>query len=614
MSKETSDVVKNERQMLEDAQQKGTGATLLTFVRLSGPGWLQSAITLGGGSLAGALFLGALGGVSMLWLQLVAIVMGVIMLSAISYVTLSTNERPFQAINNHINPALGWGWLIATSLENMIWCMPQFSLCYGALDGNLIPGMEEKYLPKPMALGGGEEPFMLPVGPLLVSAVILVLVSIVVIMNARRGLAAKMFDWLLKALVGMVVICFFGVVALLAMSGSLNWGQIFMGFIPDLSQWNGPSGAVKDLIAGMPAGPQAFWTTEVVAQQRIRMIGAAATAVGINMTFLMPYTLLHRGWDKLFRGLARFDLSTGMAIPYIIVTTCVVIAAAQAFHGTADDAFLSTNAEEFQSSPTFGGTKDILLKRLGKEEFDGMKFDEIDAASQGTVVAEMAALPEAEKKVAASMVQRNAAQLSGTLAPLFGEGETGKNRANFIFGLGVFGMGFSTIIILMLINGFVFCEATGKPDGVAPYVAGCMVAGIVGMLWPLLWQGDSKFFLAIIASNFGMMLLPIAYITFFMMMNSRSLMGAEKPTGGRMIAWNVLMGISVVGAVVAAGGALWEKGGIKAFYSSLRDGSLWNEGAMSNSGILTGVVVSSMLAVFVICIVAGFFVRPKADN
>ena len=131
--------VERDRQSLIDAQQQGGAASFQTFVRLSGPGWLQSAITLGSGSLAGALFLGVLGGTSLLWLQLVAIVMGVIMLSAISYVTLSTGERPFRAINKHINPVLGWGWLIATCMANMIWCMPQFSVSFAALQKNLFP-------------------------------------------------------------------------------------------------------------------------------------------------------------------------------------------------------------------------------------------------------------------------------------------------------------------------------------------------------------------------------------------------------------------------------------------------------------------------------------------
>ena len=275
-----------------------------------------------------------------------------------------------------------------------------------------------------------------------------------------------------------------------------------------------------------------------------------------------------------------------------------MIASAHAFHGQADKEFLSDDPAVFQSSPTFKGTKDVLLKRLNKKELAGQKFDDatkdLPDVEKQAIVAEMAALPEAEKKIAASMVQRNAGQLSGTLAPLFGEGEVGKKRANFIFGLGVFGMGFSTIIILMLINGFVFGEALGKPDAVGPYVAGCLVAGVVGMLWPLFWKGDSKFWLAIVASNFGMMLLPIAYVTFFMMMNSRSLLGAEKPRGLSMVIWNILMGVSVIGAIVAAGGAIWEK--------------------VKDPTTLTGQVVLGMLIVYALLIAVGFFLKPSSQS
>jgi Mn2+/Fe2+ NRAMP family transporter len=566
--------IEQDRKMLADAQAKGTGATLGAFLKLSGPGWLQSAITLGGGSLAGALFLGAIGGVGMLWLQLMAIVMGVIMLSAISYVTLSTGERPFQAINNHINPALGWGWLIATSLANMIWCMPQFSLCFGALEKNLAPG----------AVGNDNT------SKLTVSIVILVAVSLVLAMNARRGFAAKLFDWFLKGLVGMVVLCFFGVVAFLTSKGLLDWGAIFAGFIPDFSQWNSPTGEVAKLIQGLPEDASAFWNGRIVSAQRARMIGAAATAVGINMTFLMPYAMLQRGWDKPFRGLARFDLSTGMAIPYIIVTTCVVIASAHAFHGKADEAFLSNDPAVFQTSATFGGAKNTLLGRVAPDSKE-KKFDNVPEGEQLALVTKMANLPAEEKKIAASLVQRNADQLAQTLAPLIGS-----ENANLVFGIGVFGMGFSTIIILMLINGYVFCEALGKPNSVGAYAAGCLVAGIVGASWPMFWTGDSKFYLAIVTSNFGMMLLPVAYITFFMMMNSTSLMGKEKPTGGRMLVWNVLMGISVIGAVVAASGAI---------YAKITDTS-------SPNAVIGGYIVLGLLVIYAILIALGFVMKSKS--
>ena len=83
-----------ELKLINEAKEKGTGAVLATFIKLSGPGWLQGAITLGGGSLAGALYLGVIMGYHMMWLQPVAMILGVIMLSAISYVTLSTEERP----------------------------------------------------------------------------------------------------------------------------------------------------------------------------------------------------------------------------------------------------------------------------------------------------------------------------------------------------------------------------------------------------------------------------------------------------------------------------------------------------------------------------------------
>ena len=105
----------------------------------------------------------------------------------------------------------------------------------------------------------------------------------------------------------------------------------------------------------------------------------------------------------------------------------------------------------------------------------------------------------------------------------------GEQVATYVFGIGVFGMGFSTIVILMLINGFVFCEAAGKPDHPGLFAAGCLVAGVTGAIWPLVWDGPAKLWLAIVASSFGMMLLPIAYVTFFFMMNSTAILGKEKP-------------------------------------------------------------------------------------
>ncbi len=79
MSEETPRV-ERDRKLILDAKQEGTGAKLWVYTKLSGPGWIQSAITLGGGSLAGSLYLGVLAGFGLMWLQPLAMILGVVML------------------------------------------------------------------------------------------------------------------------------------------------------------------------------------------------------------------------------------------------------------------------------------------------------------------------------------------------------------------------------------------------------------------------------------------------------------------------------------------------------------------------------------------------------
>ena len=98
-------------------------------------------LRLGGGSLASSLFLGILGGFSLLWVQPLAMMLGIVMLSAIGYVTLSTQERPFEAVRVHVNPVLAWGWILAVAAANIVWCLPQYALANEVLSQNLLPGL-----------------------------------------------------------------------------------------------------------------------------------------------------------------------------------------------------------------------------------------------------------------------------------------------------------------------------------------------------------------------------------------------------------------------------------------------------------------------------------------
>ena len=323
-----------DREILTAAQAKGPISTLGAWLRLSGPGWLQSAITLGGGSLGGALYLGMLGGTSMLWLQLIAIIIGVIMLSAISYVALSTNKRPYAAINEHVNPVLGVGWITATILANMIFILPQFALCYTALNDSLFPGLDGMF--------GGADP------KLIVSLILGAIGFAAAVFSFKPGALSTMFDLLLKIMVGIVVLCFVAAAYVLATEGSLNWTEIWQGFIPNFLQWNQASPEIQAMLTTLDGEPRAYFEEKIINKQQQVMIGVTATAVGLNMTFLLPYSMISRGWDKNFRGFARWELVTAMAIPFILVTSCIVIASAHAFHAKADANFLSGNAAEVQ--------------------------------------------------------------------------------------------------------------------------------------------------------------------------------------------------------------------------------------------------------------------------
>ena len=224
-------------------------------------------------------------------------------------------NRPYAAINEYVNPVLGVGWITATILANMIWIMPQFSLCYDTLDTNLTSGFADTSQMK-----------------MVVSGVLATAAFVVVWMSFKPGWTLRMFDAILKLIVATIVICFVAVVYRFAANDDVNWNEILWGFVPNFKHWTSPSPDVQEILAGMSGKARAYWEKLIIGKQQQSMIGVTATAVGLNMTFLLPYSMLARGWDKPFRGLARFDLITAMAIPYLMVTTCIVIASANAVH------------------------------------------------------------------------------------------------------------------------------------------------------------------------------------------------------------------------------------------------------------------------------------------
>ena len=536
---DSNDNLAAEKKLLAEANQKPLLSRWGTFAKLSGPGWLQGAITLGGGSLAGSLYLGVIGGYELLWLQPLMMIFGVLMLSVIGYVTLSTGEKPFRAINKHINPVLGWGWLIAAMLANLVWAMPQFSLGTAAIQDNL--GILE---------GDSNEKWCV---------LLLFVVGLVVVLAYDSGnTGIKVFEIILKVMVAIVVLSFFGVVVVMA--GDLKWGEIFAGFIPNPGLLFEPASKFTEIIA-QSSNPD-YWKEVILGSQRDRMVTAAATAVGINMTFLLPYSMLRKGWGKEHRGLASFDLSIGLFMPFFLATTCVMIASASQFHTKFDEGLLDSS----KATPLTKKLEGAYTKNLGAFEAQ---------LEQG------AEANETDKKLAAMLVSRDAFQLAGSLENLTGN----KAVSQTVFGIGVLGMAISTIIILMLINGFAVTEMMGAEIGGMKHKIGSILPGITGALGFLfLWgDADAKFWLAVPTSVFGMVLLPIAYITFFLMINNKSLMGTSLPQGNKRIVLNIAMGVALVAATIGAGWSIWSKAGwwgiaaVALFLYATIEGKLWQK-------------------------------------
>lgn len=563
----TEDPKIREEELLAEAAEKGALGRAAIYTRLSGPGWLQGAITLGGGSLAGALYIGIIAGYGLLWLQPLAMVLGVIMLSAIGYVTLSTGRRPFEAIKTHVSVPLAWAWVIAVVMANIVWSMPQFSLGTAAIQQNLAPGV---------GAGTGST--------IAICAVFFVIALGINYFYETGHQGVRVFEGILKAMVGLIVLSFFLVVGVLFVQGNLPFGEILAGFMPRLADLVSPAPAYQGLIAA--SGPfSEFWTDYIAFSQRDRIITAFGTAVGINMTFLLPYTMLRKRWGKKHRGLAIYDLSIGLIVPFVLATSCVVIAAAASFHAQTADVLEADGTPRAAMANTYYGVlgnHPAVVERLSQHgEFATPE------ARTAYLRESVDALSESDRQLGAMLANRDNFQLANALTPLTGEGIAQK-----VFGFGVLGMALSTIIILMLMNGFAFCEIFNKPGHRGIHMLGCAVSGVGGFMGPFIWgDADARAALAIPTSVIGGSLIPIAYLTFLLMMNSRSLLGESLPTGVRRVRWNLLM---ISATVIASFGSIWVLWG--------RTGAPGWQGWVAVMGLV-------VLATLFVLGVAGFFAK-----
>jgi hypothetical protein len=231
-----------------------------------------------------------------------------------------------------------------------------------------------------------------------------------------------------------------------------------------------------------------------------------------------------------------------------VATSCVVIAAGSQFNGKPESAY--ENYTERTLYPNLEkGFNDLIKSRVEHETGQDM-FASLAPVQQDELFAN---LPEANKQLAAMLVKRDAFNLAASLESLFDN----KDFSHYIFGIGVVGMALSTIIILMTINGHAVCEVLGKPHKGPVFLGGSLIAGI-GVLGPFVWS-DAAFWLAVPTSILGFTLIPVAYLSFFLLINNKKILGKQRPMGVARFIWNtgLLIALAIMGT--AAFYVAWNK-------------------------------------------------------
>ena len=440
------EVLAKEKADLAELKGKGLLVRWKGYFGKTGPGWLQSALVLGSGSAYASLYAGAFLQYRLLWVQPLAMVLGIIMFAAMSHQTLSTGVRPFDAMKRYIHPVVAWSWAIGALLATIIWHLPQYALAAGMTEDMIkaVTGWEPSSVAQTVLRVG-------------IGLVVLVISTTFVWCYSSGHRGIRFYERTLKGLVWMIILAFLVVIIRRAIDGGVEWAKLFKGFLP----------------LYVPTDPRGVSI----------VMAAFSAATGINATFLFPYTLLARGWGKEHSGLSRFDLITGMLLPFCIATSLMVIATGCTIYDPA----------QFAS----GSTK----------------------------------LPPTE---VAAMLE------SAGLSMFF---------SRIVFGLGIVGMALSSITMHMLISGFAVCELFGIEPSGWRYRLACLLPapGFVGVI---LW-GYIGPWIAIPTSAICGLMLPIAFIAFFILNNSKRYLGKDKPSGAKAVVWNIAMLVSIIVTVAS---------------------------------------------------------------
>ncbi|MFH1760350.1 MAG: divalent metal cation transporter [bacterium] len=400
------------------------------YFKFTGPGWLQSALTLGAATSGSAIMAGSMFGYDLLWVVPLGKFFGIICLAAIGYQVCFTGERPYKVFWDKLHPALAVFWGVNVLLASVVWQFPQYALGTDVVkDMFLVVNVD---MPR-----------------WIIAFVFLILATA---MCWSYGLGKRksvvLFEQMLKYMVWMLVFA----LLLVVIKTGLDWGETLKGFF--------------------------YFRIPHDIEGIMIILGLLGASIGVNTTFLYPYAILARRWIKEHSKLKDFDLVSSMFIPSVIAPSLLLIAVANTLN-----------------------VKGIEVK--------------------------------------------GAIDVAHTLAPL-----VGLTTARIIFSLGILGMCVSTMILEMLICGFVLAEMIGFDPRGWKFRLTTSIAnvGIIGAFAAI------PFWVPVATSAFNLIMTPIAFICFFILQNRRDYLGENVNRGWKGYLWNFGMLIAIfINALGTAG-------------------------------------------------------------
>ncbi|MCK5945414.1 MAG: divalent metal cation transporter, partial [Planctomycetes bacterium] len=201
------------------------------YLRFIGPGYLQSAMTLGSGTAASSLFAGAVFGYELLWVAPVGMLIGILVMGVVSHQTLSTGERVLPAMARHTHPVIAGGFALAAMVASIVWHFPQYNLAAASL----VDAAD--------AVGAEGVPTM---GA---SAFVLVWAVLLSTMYGKSPRLVRVYERLLKYTVWGIVVMLLWVL----LNTETDWAGVAAGFVPSLPEDRGEFRSLDLAVAGIAA-------------------------------------------------------------------------------------------------------------------------------------------------------------------------------------------------------------------------------------------------------------------------------------------------------------------------------------------------------------------------